>query len=87
MTKRDRAKIIFSWISLECGILSLLLNMTFEMPALFFSFPVSIIAIYSGVYGLWGKTIKVVKILSCIGVILGHLCYGLFWPTWLFLLD
>ncbi|MEA2016090.1 MAG: hypothetical protein U9O59_05240 [Actinomycetota bacterium] len=48
---------------------------------------ISIIAISSGIYGVWGDTRRGIKIRSYIGLILGHLCYGLIFPLIIIKLD
>jgi len=53
-------------------------------PHSWFFLSVSIIAISSGIYGIWGKGERNIMIRSCIGLILGHLCYVILYPSMIF---
>ncbi|MEA2016092.1 MAG: hypothetical protein U9O59_05250 [Actinomycetota bacterium] len=104
INKREKIKNIFSWVSLGSAILSSLFIITLIIIFLFiednpyrwgwflpygwFFILVSIIAISSGVYGVWGKTISwKIIVRSCLGLIYGHLCYVVLCPWFVIVLS
>ena len=103
MDRREKIKNIFSWISVGSGLLVFLLLLFTIKPTifyfanirkyisvlgiLFFSFPISIIVISSGIYGMYGEVNKYIRLRSFMGFMLGHLCCGLFWYLLIFYLE
>jgi len=85
MNRREKLKNIFSWVSLVSGASSILfifcLFLVFGKLLSVFLLGVSIIAISLGIYGIWGKGNKYMMMRSCLGLILGHISYILWYPS------
>lgn len=85
MNKREKLKNIFSWISLVSSASSILfifcLFLVFDTHLSVFLLGGSIIAISSGIYGIWGKGDIYMMMRSCLGLILGHLSYIVWYPS------
>jgi len=93
MTKINRAKNIFSWISFVSGMLSFFIflfpvtmdffNINFRGDIFIiissFCLSVSILAIISGSCGIYYEVNRGIILRSFIGFILGHLCWVMFW--------
>lgn len=88
MNRREKLKNIFSWISLVSSILSFLFMFVIFwvlFPLLrVFLWGVSIIAISSGIYGIWGKGDIYMMMRSCLGLIFGQLSYVVWCASMIF---
>ena len=103
MNRREKLKNIFSWVSIGSAILSSLFIIALIIIFLFiednpyrwewflpygwFFISVPIAAIISGIYGIWGKGNTYMMMRSCLGLMSGHLCYGLLYPLIIIMLS